>query len=585
MLWLEKERNYTDEELNIVKIVEDKYSVNRFIASLIAERNEFNLDEIEYFLSTEFKPISPFGLKDMKKAVEIIYKHMSLKNKIMAVIDYDLDGCNAGYILTNLFKALGYPYFEVYMPHRQKESYGLSVQIVELAFEKGVKLIITADNGIAAFAAIDRAKELGIEVVVTDHHEVQTIINENGDVVYNLPKASAIVNPHRHDCEYPYKMLSGGGVAYKLSQAMIMCAPEEIKRNFISKGYNEKIISSAAISAIGDIMKILGENRALVKQALKYLEKGSIPAVKAIMDKPSVMGISYGLAPNLSSVGRLSDMNKSLQFMLEEDEAKIQEMLPVINEYNEIRKNEQEAGIQKALEILQGYDVVPDIIVEILEDVRPTVLGLVAGKIKEKVHRPVIFFSKANNGKYKGSGRSIESYNLFGEIEPLLGVIEGLDGGGHPGACGLNAANESVICELREQLHKKCSLTEYEKTPKVYIDKYLTLRDDFMKMYNDLKLLEPFDGISNTNPIFAIKDVYLDFEFKKHKHGEFAVIELSDNLEDDFSVNAICWDEDVYLKDGKKVFDVAKGNIIVGIEINSYTKRPQLNIKSIQYKE
>lgn len=583
MLWLEKEKNFSDKELEIINFVEKEYGTDHFIASLIAERNNFDLDEINYFLADTFKPISPFGMKDMKKAVEIIYNHMSLGNSILGVVDFDFDGCNSGYCMTNLFKAFDYKNFECYMPHRQKESYGLSVKIVEMANEKGVKLIITADNGIAAFDAINRANELGIDVVVTDHHEVQTKVGENGEIEYNLPAAKAIVNPHQHDCEYKYKMLSGGAVVYKLSQAMIMCAPKEVKERFLNYGYKEKIISSAALSAIGDVMKILGENRSLVKQALIYLNENAIPSVSAIMDKPSVTGVSFNLAPHLSSVGRISDMNKSLNFMLEEDADKIQELLIEIKEYNELRKAEQDLGLQKALELVSAYDEIPDVIVDVLPGVAPTVLGLIAGKIKERFNRPVILFSKTHDDSFKGSGRSIECYNLFGEVEPLLDVIDGLNGGGHPAACGLSARDITVIDKLREELLSRCELSEYDKTPKMYIDKYLSVRDNFEKLYKDLSLLEPY-GVGNPAPVFAIKSVWLDFEYKKMKNGEFAVISITDNLDEDFYVDGICWDESVFLKDGKKIFDVVQADIIVGIDINSYTKKIQLNVKSIKYK-
>lgn len=583
MLWLERERSYSEEELKIIKLVEKEYLTDGFVASLIAERNNFDLEEIKYFLSDSFKPISPFGMKDMKKAVDIIYSHMGTGNKILGVVDYDYDGCNAGFCMTTLFKAFNYNNFECYMPHRQKESYGLSVKIVEMAYEKGVKLIITADNGIAAFDAINRANELGIDVVVTDHHEVQTIVNEAGEIEYNLPSAKAIVNPHQHDCEYKYKMLSGGAVVYKLSQAMIMCAPNDVKERFLKQGYKEKIISAAALSAIGDVMKILGENRSLVKQAMIYLQEGAIPAVSAIMEKPSVTGVSFNLAPHLSSVGRLSDMNKSLNFMLEEDADRIQEMLVEIKEFNELRKKEQEEGLQKALELIEEYDTIPDIIIDILPGVASTVLGLVAGKVKEKYNRPVILFSKTHDGTYKGSGRSTDFYNLFGEIEPLLGEIEGLSGGGHPAACGLSCKDSTVIFTLRDALIKKCKLSDYDKIPKLYIDKYLSIRDDFKKLYKDLSLLEPY-GVGNPSPTFAIKSVWLDFEYKKKKNGEFAVVSITDNLEDNFYVDGVCWDENEYLKDGKKVFDVALADIVVGIDINPYNNEAKLNVKSIKYK-
>lgn len=579
MVWIEKERLYSDEQRGVISEIINKYNTDAFIASLIAERNDFNLSEVDYFLSDTFKPVSPFGLKGMKEAVELTYQHMNRGNKILAVTDFDNDGLNCAFLFKNTFDALGYKNVKIYIPHRQKESYGLSVQHIEMAKEEDVKLIITGDNGISAFDAINKANEYGIDVIVTDHHEV--ITDECGKV--KIPPATVIVNPHQPDCSYPYKMIAGAGVVYKFSQGLITVAPKQVQQRFLQGGYKEKVICGAAIAAIADVMKITGENRALVKEAFKYLEKGAIPSVYTILNKPSVYGISFVLAPRLSSVARLDDMNKSFEFMCEEDPQKILVLKDEIEAYNTRRKEMQDQGLKIVKDKLSTYTEVPKIIVEIVDGLPETLIGLISGKIKEEYGVPTIIFSKTNKGDFKGSGRSINAYDMFGEISPFLKPENGVTGGGHPMACGLRAVNEESIINFRNFLLEKCSLTDDDLIPRVYIDKYITIRDDLNKLYNSVKLLEPF-GVGNPSPVFAIRDVYLDFEYKKYKNGEFAKVVVSDGQDDDFTVNGICWDESIYLKQGKKVFDVVKADMIVDITFNEYSKKNELIIKSIIYK-
>lgn len=580
MIWVERESKYTDEQISVIKQISEKYSTDEFISSLIAERNNYDLKEVEYFLSDTFKPVSPFGLKNMDKAVELVYSHMNKNHMIMVNSDFDADGLHAAYGAKNIFDAFGYKNYYINIPHRQKESYGLSVYIVEKANAMGVKLIITADNGISAFDAIDRANELGIDVLVTDHHEV--IMTLEGEV--KLPNAKVIVNPHLLDCPYPYKMLSGGGVIYKLGQALIMSAPSEIKKRFLNEGYKERVICAAALSAIADVMKITGENRALVKEAFKYLDQGAIPAVNMFMPKASVYGVSFTYSPRLSSVARLSDMNKSFEFLCEEDPEKLLILKEEIEAFNDKRKEMQEQGLKIVQEKLSTYESMPKVIIEIVDGLPETLIGLIAGKVKEEYGVPTVIFSKTNKGDYKGSGRSIDIYDMFGEISPFLKPENGVQGGGHPMACGLRAETPEAILNLRKFLLDKCTLTDDDLIPRVRIDKYLTIRDDLEKIHNSVKLLAPF-GVGNPSPTFAFKDIYLDVEYKKYKDGEFAKFIISDGEDDDFTVDGICWNESVYLKGGKKVFDIAKADIIADIEINNYTKKPQLSIKSIVYKD
>lgn len=583
MKFIKKERDYSLKENEIISCIAKKYNLDMFVAAIVAERTNFDLEEVDYFLSDTFKPMNPMDLKGMKEAVDLAWKHIQSKNVVFCLNDFDFDGLSCNTIFFQLFKALKYEHVKIHMPHRQKESYGLSTLHVEMAKQMNAKLIITGDNGISAFDAITKAKEYGIDVIVTDHHEV--VLDKNGEP--RIPDATVIVNPHQPGCDYKYKMLAGAGVVYKFCQAMIMHAPKEIRDNFLNNGYKEKVISMAGLAAIADVMPLLGENRALVKQAFKYLEKRAIPAVYSIMPSPSVYNTSFVLSPRLSSVSRLNDMMESFDFLCEEDPDQILIKKEKIEQYNEQRKRMQEEGFEKVKNQLALYDEFPKVIVEIVDGLPETLIGLIAGKVKEMYGVPTIIFSKTNKGDFKGSGRSIESYSMFEEVSPFLLSPEnpnsGLSGGGHPMACGLRANSENDIYEFRKNLLDKCTLTDEDLVPKIYIDKYISLRDDLLKLYESVKVLEPF-GTANPAPVFAVSNVNVQFEYKKYKNGEFAKLIINDNSDDELYIDGVCWDENIFLKDGKKIFDVITADIIVSLEFNNFSKKIQLNVKKINFK-
>lgn len=571
MLWVEKQHTYTDTEHTVINTIIEKYKLNPFIAGLVAERNEFSLEKIDYFLSDTFKPISPMTLKDMKEATDIIMHHMSLGHKIRVESDFDCDGLFSTYILKQTFDALNYPQFDYHIPHREKDGYGLSIKAVEKAFEDGVKLIITVDNGISAVDAVARANELGIEVVVTDHHTPPDV----------LPPAVAIVNPHQKDCPYTQKMLSGGMVAYKLSQALIMHTTKELRAHFVQNGYKEKVISAAAMSAIADVMDILGENRAIVKEGFKYLGQGAIPSVQAIMPTPSIYGVSFVVAPRFNSMGRLDDMSKSLDYLLETNPIEILNKKEVLEKYNDMRRDEEKQALARVMEKISTYNTLPPIIIEIAEDTHESVVGLVAGRVKEALYRPTIIFSKTINGEYKGSGRSIEEYNMIAEISPYLDLLSG--GGGHPMACGLKAENLEQIEAFRNALLNACTLTETDLEPKIKIDQVISIDDDLLHLYHSSKRLEPF-AVGNPAPLFAMKNVYLAFDYKTYKNGEFAKITISDEVDSLYTIDAICWDSNIFLNNGIKSTVATLADICFNIGMNDYTKHIQLTIKAIHFK-
>ena len=570
MQWLEKCRTYTQVQNDIIDKVATKYKANRFISSIICERNDFDLDKISFFLATDFKPLPPSGLKDMDKATDIILDAMSKNQKIRVESDFDCDGLFSTYILIQLFDALEYKNFSYHIPHREKDGYGLSVKAVNKAYEDGVSLIITVDNGIAAFEAVDRANELGIGVIVTDHHTP----------FEQLPNSLCIVNPHQKDCTYPQKMLSGGMVAYKLVQSLINRSSREAKLRFMRQGYNKRIISAAALSAIADVMDILGENRSIVKEGFKYLKEGAIPAVAAIMPEPSVYRVSFGVAPRFNSMGRLHDMTFSLDYLLETNPAEIEILKEQLEDCNNKRKDMQLLAHSTIRDRVLSYEQMPKIIIEVSDDMHESLAGLVAGKLKEEFYRPVIIFAKTSSGTYKASGRSIPEYNIIKEVTPFFPLISG--GGGHAMACGLKADTLDQIEAFKEALISACTLTEDQLTPKLTVDKFLSFNDDFESIYYSSKLLEPF-GTGNPELIYAMRNVRLVTTVRSYKRGEYAKIKIYENATNTKYIIATCWDENVFKINNENPPMITMADICFTMDYSSFSKTIEFTIKSINY--
>ncbi len=437
----------------------------------------------------------PFLMRDMEKAVSRLLYHIEQNHNILILGDYDVDGVTSSTILYLALSALG-ARVSVRIPERMKDGYGIREYMVEEARASGVRLIVTCDNGIREFPSMERAEELGIEVIITDHHE----ITKDADGKDVLPRASCILNPARQDCGYPFKGLCGAGVAYKLAQAVCQRAECPLDPSLI--GY-------AALGTVCDVMKLTGENRRIVYQGLREWNERPPVGIKALMDEGGIDSLDvyqfgFVIGPMLNSGGRLETQEKYSGILRTQDPEEAAELARALKQLNAERQKLTADGVAAAGEIVESQQDQDMIKVIYLPDVHESVAGQIAGKIREKYHRPV-FVLTGSAGEVKGSGRSVPGYDMFAEMQKQDGLF--LRYGGHPMAAGLSMKEEN-IGRLREQLNAACRLTAEDCVPEVVIDAALPLPRADLALAQELTKLEPY-GNGNERPLFAEKGLEL----------------------------------------------------------------------------
>ena len=529
---------YSDAEMAIIKETSLAYGLYDFVAAIICERNHFDRKEIDEYISGTNRPKNFVGIKDIEKAVALISNAMTKQEKIRIVGDYDVDGVTSTYVLLTVFEALGYKHVSHYLPLREKDGYGLNKDIVDNAYNDGVSLLITVDNGISAHEATSHAKSLGMTMIVTDHHELPL----------TLPEADAIINPHQLDCGYPYKTLAGVGIAYKLGQALMTHFKAKPTPKLIGR-----IQALVALGTVCDVAPLIGENRHMVKTGLIALNKGALPAASVISSKVSVGTLGFQIGPRLNACGRLEDAETALKFLQCEDFNELYPFKARLDSLNKERQDEEMDSVNRIFNKLEKYSEIPDIIIEVDEQAHESVVGLVAGKVKEKYYRPTVIFAKTIHGTYKGSGRSIEEYDMFQSFKPYLDLIDG--GGGHPMACGLKASSLEQIEAFKKAVNEASKLTDYDKTPKVYVDKciYNAYEYDFDSLEKQLKLFLP-TGAGNTAPTLLVKDACLKIQTKYAKNWRISEVIAEFGIK---SIASTLWNDDTIPEEGEFVADIA----------------------------
>lgn len=477
--------------------ISQKYGIDPVLARIIRNRDIIE-EEIERYLNGTVQELhSPRLMKDMESAVDLLREGIRAGKKIAVASDYDVDGIFSAITLLEGIAAVGGDAFAD-MPHRIKEGYGLNKRIVEEAFDKGAGIILTCDNGIAAFDAVERAKELGMNVIVTDHHEV-AFREEDGVRHYILPCADAIVDPKRMDCEYPFSGLCGAGVAYKLIELLY-------EKEGISKQQLYPLLEYAAIATVADVMDLAGENRIIVKEGLRRLGHTKNAGLQAIMEvnqiRPESLNsyhIGFVIGPCFNAAGRLDTARRALALLQCRDQKEALKIAAELKQLNDARKDMTEKGVKAAIEIIeQALWKENPVLLLYLKGCHESLAGIIAGRIREKYHRPVFVFTDAEHG-IKGSGRSIEAYHMFDGLVKCRELLDRF--GGHAMAAGLSLQKKNLEL-LREKLNKECGLTSRDLIPIVPIDAAMPLgyiREEFIEQ---LKKLEPF-GKGNNRPLFA----------------------------------------------------------------------------------
>lgn len=484
-----------------LKAMSEKYKISQLLCKLIVNRDITDENIINSYINPIYENLhSPKTMKDINSAVDIIKRKIQENNKIRIIGDYDVDGIISVFILYTALKKCG-ANVDYEIPDRIKDGYGINENIVKAAYDEGVDTIITCDNGISAIDQIQYAKDLGLTVIVTDHHDVP-FVEEDGVRKFISSQADAIINPKQIECEYKFKSICGAGVAFKLMEALY----EELS---MDKKECYKLIEFVAIATVCDVVDLIDENRIFVKNGLEMLNNSENIGIKALKkacgleDKEiTAYHLGFVIGPCLNASGRLDSAKKGLELLLMEDEEDAKNLAQEIVDLNDSRKNMTSEGVDRAISIIDSTDIHNDnILVVYIPDIHESLAGIIAGRVKEKYNKPTIILTKSEDG-VKGSARSIEEYNMF---EGLLDCKELLDKfGGHPMAAGLSLQEENVDI-LRKDLNDKCKLTDEDLTKKIMIDASLPLEYLNLNIIEELDVLEPF-GKGNAKPVFGVRD-------------------------------------------------------------------------------
>ena len=494
----------------------NEYEINPLIARLLANRGIVNKKEASLFLKGTVNDLNDASLmKDMKKAVSIIKGAIEEKKKIVIYGDYDCDGVCSTTILYRTLKKLG-ANFDYYIPNREDEGYGMNSDRIRKLKSEGAEVILTCDNGISAMEQVEVAKELGLTVIITDHHDIPYIEKE-GNRINVVPNSDCVINPKQGNCEYPFKELCGAGVALKFSMELV---------NAMGRSFSEfyDLFQYAAVATICDVVELLGENRIIVKEGLKLINNTSSIGLKALIKATGLEGkeiseyhFGFVLGPCINATGRLETADLSVELLITEDEKYAEELAKKLYDLNverqELTFDSVESVISKVEEEITNGEKV---ILVYDEGIHESIAGIVAGRVRERFNLPAIVMTKGKDMP-KGSARSIEGYNMFEELNKCKEYIEKF--GGHPMAAGLSVKEENISL-LRKALNSKCTLSDEDIIPVIKIDSPLEIKYLDESLVEEIESLRPF-GKGNGSPLFAVKNIKVSRVFFIGKEKNF----------------------------------------------------------------
>lgn len=504
-----------------------RFNISPVMARLLCNRGLTGEDEIAMFLNgTREDMYNPFMMKDMDNAVSLVKECIEEGKKIRVIGDYDIDGVCAAYILRRgLACAIerirsecpvnekGLPdMLDVVIPNRMKDGYGINSDLVLQAEEDGVDLIITCDNGIAAYWQVVRAKDLGMHVIITDHHEVPYNFLCNGDKELMFPPADAVIDPRREDCKYPFKSLCGAMVAYKFIQGLFMMM--RLEKEALEEEEEERILEECfafgAFATVGDVMELTGENHVIIKYGLKAIENCENLGMQALIEccglkdkELTVYHLGFVLGPCINASGRLERADRAMDLFCASSKEEAMKFATRLKELNSRRQELTRRGLEEAIEIVEENPyAIGRILVVYMPYLHESLAGIIAGRLRERYYRPVFVLT---NGKdcIKGSGRSIEAYNMVEEMCKIRDCF--LEYGGHRLAAGCTLPFNTVN-HFANTINRSCMLEDEDLTPKVMIDVPMPLDYVTFELVEQMKLLEPY-GTGNRQPLFAQKDV------------------------------------------------------------------------------
>ena len=483
----------------------DEYGVSPIVARLLANRGITGRDKVRAFLHGSADVIYNYeNLPDIDRCVEILKTKTEEHLHIRVIGDYDVDGVCSTFILTKGLHKLGAEVDHA-IPHRVTDGYGLNDRLIKEAADAGVDTVLTCDNGISAASAISLAHELGMTVIVTDHHEVP--YHMLGDTrVEDIPDADAVVDIKRNDSEYGFTEICGAEVAFKVLTALY-------DKMGVQRSELDEFIEFAAFACIEDVMPLTDENRALVKLGLSRLTGTSNPGLKALIAGQGIEGktiepyhVEFVLGPCINATGRLDTADRAFDLISEEDPGRAAAGAESLIAMNNERKEMTERGVEAAMEQALSDEMLPDkVLVIYLPDTHESIAGIIAGRVRERTGRPVFILTPGEN-VIKGSGRSIDEYDMHKAMTEVSDLF--LKFGGHKMAGGLSLREGISPGDLRRRINEICTLTEKDITPKVRFDMQLPFSYINMEMISDIEALSPF-GVGNPKPLFAARDVLL----------------------------------------------------------------------------
>lgn len=547
-----------------------QFGIDPVTARVIRNRGIEGRENIERYLYGDLDSLySPWLLKDMRPAVDILKRKLKEGQKIRIVGDYDIDGVCSTYILYQALKRLG-GNVDYAIPDRIKDGYGINKSMIRAAAEDGINTILTCDNGISAFSQIQTAKEFGMTVIVTDHHEVPA----DGEREI-LPPADAVIDPKQRSCSYPFPEICGAVVAYKLVQALY-------EESGVSREEWLELLEFAAIATVGDVMKLQDENRMIVKYGLKKLGHTKNLGLKKLAEKTNLdlnsitaYHIGFVIGPCLNAGGRLQTAKLALSMLLAKDEETAEELAQELKDLNDMRKDMTEHWTAEAKVLADTQYRNDKVLVIFLPDCHESLAGIIAGRLREYCQKPAIVLTRSEEA-VKGSGRSIESYHMFQKLSEVKDLM--LKFGGHPMAAGLSLLEENID-EFRRELNERSGLTEEDFKAKLWIDVPMPIDYINERLVEELKILEPF-GQGNEKPLFAQKQVRIRScrVIGKNKNVVKLVLEGGSGMPMDgiLFTDGIAFEEE---RAGRTVMD-----IIYYPEINEYNGNRNLQVVIRNYK-
>ncbi|MDU5341170.1 single-stranded-DNA-specific exonuclease RecJ [Anaerococcus vaginalis] len=553
-------------------------NITKLEALILANRDIVDPKVVDSFINpTLAKLHDPFLLKDMEKAIDLIIETMENGESIRIFGDYDQDGISS---TMTLLDGLLYFYDDISydIPDRVIDGYGISDRMIDRAIEANVSLVITCDNGISAIDQVKRLKENGIKVIVTDHHQVSK--KEDGEWVEQiLPQADCVINPKRLDNTYPFDDLCGAGVAFKLIQALYQRLDGDME-------YLYGLLEYVAMGTVCDVVSLTDENRIFVREGLKRINNTEKLAIKALVEENSwnrevsAYTLGFIIGPCMNATGRLSTAKLAIDMLMEDDIEKIRTYAKKLVSLNNERKELTNIGLEKTLEIIKDKKYYnDDIIIVDVENIEESICGIIAGRIKEKFNKPTIIMTESSqDGILKGSGRSIEAYNIYKEVFEIKDILESF--GGHPMACGLSIRSDKVK-EFRQKLNDKSKLKKDDFVNIINIDAQIPIDKLSLEFAESLQRLEPF-GKDNPKAKFADKNLFIKNINMIGKNNNTMKMILNKNGRD---IEAIKFNAQ---KDYKYLSDKFKANIIGNKidavfypDINEFNGRRNLQVKLI----